>query len=170
MFKDLGIKGRVLMLALLPAMLMALALGGYFSWMQLSGMHTNLIQRGHMVVEHLTHLAAPALVRNDVLLLERLASEALEQPDVRAVSFLAADRRVLARGGPSMLNPEPIGDTSLPALHSGNDATRFLVPVFGACYTNNTGAAIDNGRYLVGQLYGGTTSCEFSRSSSPRAS
>src|SRR5690606_4070656 len=47
------------------------------------------------------------------------------------VSFLAADRQVLARGGPSMLNPEPIGDTSLPALHSGNDATRFLVPVFG---------------------------------------
>lgn len=31
---DLGIKGRVLLLTLLPTSLLALVLGGYFTWMQ----------------------------------------------------------------------------------------------------------------------------------------
>ena len=61
MFKDLGIKGRVLLLTLLPTSLLALVLGGYFTWVQLSGLQTQLLQRGEMLVEHLAPLAAPAL-------------------------------------------------------------------------------------------------------------
>lgn len=37
-FKDLGIKGRVLLLTLLPTSLLAMVLGGYFTWVQLSDM------------------------------------------------------------------------------------------------------------------------------------
>ncbi len=130
MFKELGIRGRVLLLTLLPASLLALVLGGYFTGMQLFGMHAELLQRGQMTVEQLAPLSAAALAGNDEAQLRRVASQALDQPDVRAVAFLSADRQRLAHAGPSMLNPEPLGDSSLPSLHSGNDATRYRLPVF----------------------------------------
>jgi hypothetical protein len=59
-FKDLGIKSRVLMLTLLPTSLLALVLGGYFTWAQLSDLQAELLQRGQMIAEQLAPLAAPA--------------------------------------------------------------------------------------------------------------
>ena len=130
-FKELGIKGRVLLLTLLPTSLLALVLGGYFTWMQLAELRAQLQQRGELVVQQLAPLAAPALGSNDAKLLERLAQEALNQADVRAVSFLSSERQVLAQAGPSMLSPPPQSDGSPLVQSSGQDATRFLLPVYG---------------------------------------
>jgi two-component system, NarL family, sensor histidine kinase BarA len=128
--KGLGIKGRVLMLTLLPTSLLALVLGGYFTWVQLSGLQTQLLQRGEMISEQLAPLAAPALKRGDALLLQRIAQQTLEQPDVRAVSFLALELTPLAHAGPGMLNSMPASSTpSAVTFNSNNDATRFLLPV-----------------------------------------
>ena len=131
MLKKLGIKGRVLLLTLLPTSLMALILGGYFTWMQQSDLQTQLMQRGEMIAEQLAPLVAPAMGRKDNELLERIATQSLETPDVRAVTFLAADRTPVAHAGPTMLNPAPLGNGSKMLRHSGNDATRYLLPVFG---------------------------------------
>ena len=131
MFKDLGLKGRLLLLSLVPTGLMALMLGSYFSWMQLQALEQHLLQRGEMIIEQLAPLSAAALSRRDVVVLNRIAVDALEQPDVRSVSFLASDRQRLAHAGPKMINPEPIGDLSLLTQLTANDATRFLLPVFG---------------------------------------
>jgi two-component system sensor histidine kinase BarA len=90
--KKLGIKGRVLLLTLLPTSLMALVLGGYFTWMQQSDLQTQLMQRGEMIAEQLAPLVAPAMGHGNTDLLERIATQSLEQPDVRAVTFLAPDR------------------------------------------------------------------------------
>ncbi|MFD2883031.1 hypothetical protein ACFS4T_09175 [Pseudomonas lini] len=89
MLKKLGIKGRVLLLTLLPTTLMALVLGGYFTWMQQSDLQSQLMQRGEMITEQLAPLVAPAMGRKDNELLERIATQFLEQTDVRAVTFLA---------------------------------------------------------------------------------
>ncbi|PAU52069.1 hybrid sensor histidine kinase/response regulator [Pseudomonas sp. PIC25] len=131
MFKDLGIKGRVLMLTLLPTSLLALVLGGYFTWVQLSDLQAQLLQRGEMIVEQLAPLAAPALAHGDNRVLQRIAADALEQPDVRAVSFLTPERQRLAHAGPNMLNDTPSGDSSRLLMRSVQDATRFLLPVYG---------------------------------------
>ncbi len=131
MLKDLGIKGRVLLLTLLPTSLLALVLGGYFTWMQLADLRNQLLQRGELVVQHLAPLAAPALAGGDGKQLKRLAEEALNQQDVRAVGFLSADRQRLAHAGPEMLNPAPQTTVEPMATSSGEDATRFLMPVFG---------------------------------------
>ena len=131
MLKKLGIKGRVLLLTLLPTSLMALVLGGYFTWMQQSDLQTQLLQRGEMIAEQLAPLVAPALSSNNADLLERIATQSLEQTDVRAVTFLSADRTVLAHAGPTMLNLPPISRNSHMAQRTGNDATRYLLPVFG---------------------------------------
>lgn len=104
MLRRMGIKGRVLLLTLLPTSLMALLLGGYFTWMQLSELQSQLLQRGEMIAEQLAPLVAPALSSKNADLLERIATQSLEQPDVRAVSFLAPDRSSMAHAGPTMLN------------------------------------------------------------------
>jgi len=129
--KKLGIKGRVLLLTLLPTSLMALVLGGYFTWMQLSDLQTQLLQRGEMIAEQLASLVAPAMGNHNTQMLERIATQALEQQDVRAVSLLAPDRSLLAHAGPSMLNPPPAGNSSHMMQRSGSDATRYQLPVFG---------------------------------------
>ncbi|SDZ01638.1 response regulator [Pseudomonas sp. NFIX28] len=131
MLKKLGIKGRVLLLTLLPTSLMALVLGGYFTWMQQSDLQTQLLHRGEMIAEQLAPLVAPALAHQDTSLLERIATQSLEQQDVRAVTFLAPDRTPLAHAGPSMLNQAPTGNGSQMLQRTGSDATRYLLPVFG---------------------------------------
>ncbi|WIE49028.1 response regulator [Pseudomonas sp. GM17] len=131
MLKKLGIKGRVLLLTLLPTSLMALVLGGYFTWMQQSDLQTQLLQRGEMIAEQLAPLVAPALAHKNSALLERIATQSLEQQDVRAVTFLAPDRTPLAHAGPSMLNQAPTGNGSQMLQRTGSDATRYLLPVFG---------------------------------------
>ncbi|WP_409283212.1 response regulator [Pseudomonas protegens] len=131
MLKKLGIKGRVLLLTLLPTSLMALVLGGYFTWMQLSELQAQLLQRGEMIAEQLASLVAPAMGNHNAPMLERIATQALEQQDVRAVSFLAPDRTLVAHAGPSMLNPPPSGNGTQMMQRSGNDATRYQLPVFG---------------------------------------
>lgn len=128
MLDRLGIRSRVLLLALLPAGLMALVL----TWLQQNDLRTQLLQRGKMIAEQLAPLAAPAMARLAPAQLERIAAQTLEQADVRAVAFLAPDRTRLAHAGPSMLNLPPSGGTGTQLLQrSGNDATRYLMPVFG---------------------------------------
>ena len=77
--KDLGIRGRVLMLTLLPSTLLAVVLGAYFTWMQLSEMRHQLDERGQLIAEQLAPLAAPAmnLLRQR---LQRILTQVLDQP------------------------------------------------------------------------------------------
>ena len=151
MLDRLGIRSRVLLLALLPASLMALVLGSYFTWLQQNELRTQLLQRGKMIAEQLAPLAAPAMARLAPEQLERIAAQALEQSDVRAVAFLAADRTRLAHAGPSMLNQPPSGGTGTQLLQrTGNDATRYLMPVFGHHRDLATDAVPNEAERLLG--------------------
>lgn len=60
MLDRLGIRSRVLLLALLPAGLMALVLGSYFTWLQQNDLRTQLLQRGKMIAEQLAPRTARA--------------------------------------------------------------------------------------------------------------
>ena len=86
MLKNLGIKGRVLLLTLLPVSLMATELGGYFTWLQQSELQSQLLQRGEMIAEQLAPLVAPAMGRHDTALLSRIATESLLRTGHRAFS------------------------------------------------------------------------------------
>ncbi|MBD8491507.1 ATP-binding protein [Pseudomonas syringae] len=131
MLTKLGIKSRVLLLTILPTSLMALVLGGYFTWMQLYELQNQLLTRGEMTTRQLVPLAAPALGQKDKAVLNRIATQTLEENDVRSVTFLDAERNVLAHAGPSMLNPAPTGQGPQLVNSTGSDATRYLLPVFG---------------------------------------
>ena len=131
MLRKVGIKGRIILLTMLPASLLAVLLGGYFTWVQQAELRSQLISRGNLLAEQLAPLVAPALANRDADRLERVAAQALEQADVRSVAFLDADRGALAHAGPSMLNPIPDSTGHRLAQRSGSDATRYLQPVFG---------------------------------------
>ena len=143
MLTNLGIKGRVLLLTLLPVTLMALVLGGYFTWLQQSELQAQLLQRGEMLAEQLAPLVAPAMGRKDTQLLERIATESLDQQDVRAVAFLDANHVPIAHAGPTMLNQAPMGNSTELLQRTDNDATRYLLPVFGR-HRNLAGEVIPN--------------------------
>ncbi|MDF3932819.1 response regulator [Pseudomonas citronellolis] len=149
MYKDLGIKGRVLLLTLLPTSLLTLVLGGYFTWVQLSDMRVQLIERGQLIAEQLAPLSAPAMAHEDRQLLERIANEALDQPDVRAVTFLNPERERLAHAGPSILTPMPSGDGSHLSQVSNLDTTHFLLPVLGH-HRSLSGAPEEDANRLLG--------------------
>lgn len=129
MFKELGLKSRILLLSLLPCSALALALGGYFTWMQLSELQAQLLQRGQMISSQLAVLAGPALSQNQSQELRQIADEALEQADVRSVRILDAQRQLRAHTGPSMLNPTPSNSPRLSVL-SNHSASRFLLPIY----------------------------------------
>ncbi len=129
MFKELGLKSRILLLSLLPSSVLAVALGGYFSWMQLSELQAQLLQRGQMISSQLAALASPALSQAQPQELRQIADEALEQADVRSVRILDAQHQLLAHTGPSMLNPAPSNSSQLSVL-SNQAASRFLLPIF----------------------------------------
>ncbi len=148
MFKDLGIKGRVLLLTLLPTSLLAMVLGGYFTWVQLSDMRAQLIERGQLIAEQLAPLAATALARKDTAVLNRIANEALDQPDVRAVTFLDARQERLAHAGPSMLTVAPAGDASHLSMSTELDTTHFLLPVLGRHHSLSGATEPDDERVL----------------------
>ena len=96
MLKDLGIKSRVLVLILLPSTVLAVALGIYFTWMQLSEMRHQLDARGQLIAEQLAPLAAPAMAQGYGKRLQRILNQVLDQPDVRAVSILDAERNLFS--------------------------------------------------------------------------
>lgn len=88
MLRDLGIKSRVLALILLPSTVLAVALGVYFTLMQLSEMRHQLDERGQLIARQLAPLAAPAMAQGYGKRLQRILNQVLDQPDVRAVSIL----------------------------------------------------------------------------------
>ena len=151
MFKDLGLKSRVLLLSLLPSSVLALALGGYFTWTQLSELQAQLLQRGQMVSSQLAVLAAPALAQNQSQVLALMADDALEQADVRSVRILNAQRELRAHAGPSMLNPAPSNSPQLSVL-SNDSASRFLLPVFAQGSANGTALGSNSVKQPLGWI------------------
>ena len=152
MFDKLGIKGRVLLLSLLPSSLLALVLGSYATWGQLSQMHSQLIERGQLTIEQLAPLSARLLAARDIPLLERLAIQSLEQPDLRAITLLDPQGVVLVHAGPRMRTAEPPRDPQQLSLLSSPSATRFLLPVYGLHRQLGGHAPVEEDNRLLGWI------------------
>src|SRR5690606_34729701 len=131
MLKDLGIKSRVVLLTLLPGTALALVLGAYFSWMQLTEMRHQLNERGKLIATQLAPLAAPAMAQGYGQRLQRILNQVLDQPDVRAVTVLDIERNLLAHAGPNMITPPPPADPEALTQVSNLDTSRILLPILG---------------------------------------
>ena len=131
---EIGIKTRLLLMTLIPSGLLALALGGYFSWQHLRVLDQQLLERGLMTVEHLQRPAASALLDGEPARLRPLISSVLDHSDVRAVSLYNDKMRRLEHSGPQMRPAERTVPGQLGAgtglqVQSGPSSSRFMLPL-----------------------------------------
>ena len=122
-------------MTLVPTGLMALALGGYFSWQQMREAEQQLLQRGLMTVEYLQRPAAEALLGGEVERFGLLLEAALNHTDVRSLSLHDADMRPLQHRGPQM-HPagEPLTGLTITAgtglqIQRSKHSSRFIMPL-----------------------------------------
>src|SRR6185312_8134138 len=99
-----GLKTLIISTALVPSLLIAIALGSYLSHSRLQDLDRLLEQRGHATALQLANAARVSLQNHDVAALQQLASLALEEPGVDAVTIFDAERHPLAHAGPQLQN------------------------------------------------------------------
>lgn len=144
----MGIKARLLLMTLLPTGLMALILGGYFTWQQIDEVDQQLLQRGLMTVEHLQRPAADALLSGDTNRFALLLTAALNHTDVRALTLFDADMQQLEHRGPVMLQAgKQLTGTELAAgtglqIQRG-ESSRFTMPLLASTELPNRRARPD---------------------------
>lgn len=123
-----GLKTLIISTALVPSLLIAIALGIYLSHSRLQDLDRLLEQRGRATALQLANTARQALQNNDDGALYQLAALALEEPGVDAVTIFDADRNPRAHAGP------PIDMTAIDFAQTGHsiertDSLRFVQPL-----------------------------------------
>lgn len=124
--KNLGIKGRVLLLTLLPVSLMASVLGGYFTWLQQSELQSQLLQRGEMIAARCA-AGAPAMGRPLTPHCWPVSPRIPRAAGRSAVAFLNANHEPLAHAGRSCSIRHRWAAAHL-QQRTDYDATRYLLP------------------------------------------
>ncbi len=102
MLTNLGIKGRVLLLTLVPSGVFATVLGAWFCYSQLNDLQQQLLQRGELILNQLSLISGRHIYKGEIEELTLIAREAIELKDVRSIRFTAAPDKVLVHSGPLM--------------------------------------------------------------------
>lgn len=126
-------RGRLLLVALLPAFLLLTLLPCYLQPQWLDQLERHLTAKAAGLAPALRHAAAQPLAKADRSALETLAQELLEDPEIAAVSITAPDADLAIRLGRSEPS-EPTLRTQLFQLMVGADfplAFRIAVPAPG---------------------------------------
>lgn len=129
-----SIRRRVLLLALLPATLLALSLGYFFTMSRITDLDQALRTRGMAIARHLGPASEYDVFSGNQQILQRLADSAGSEPDVIAVSILNHNGRLLASNGLAQNNPYDGSQRNADNL-TGSDtmvtvATRFNSLIF----------------------------------------
>lgn len=132
MFHSLGIHARLLLLALLPGSLIALLLGLFFVLHQTDALHTQLEQRGQLMLTHLTPLLAAPLDARQLPALEQQLERTLALEDVRSVRLLDAAGRPLLHAGPRLDHAMPTLDAQRMTIDVRPASSCFVLPIHRA--------------------------------------
>jgi len=130
--RNRGLKTLIISTALIPSLLIALALGFYINASRLQDLSTLLNERGKAASTQLAAAARPALRSHDMNTLQELAALGLEESGVRSITLLDGDRHPVAHAGPQM---QDFGIDALDrndALISRAGEMRFVQPVLPA--------------------------------------
>ncbi len=153
MLNHLGIRNRILVLALLPGTLLALVLGSYFTRTQLLDMQAQLQARGELIARQLAPLLAPPLQQDQPRKLQLILNDTLGLPDVRSVILLSPEHSLKAHAGPAMLAPPPPDNPQGASHITGPESTRFRIPLLGQhLYQEQEDSDGHSGARLLGWL------------------
>lgn len=111
--KSWSIKRYILLLALLPGIIVSLALGSYFIFSHSHDLDRLLENRGLAIAKQLAPTCEYGVMSGNMGILQNIATSMLEEKDVRAVTIFNQDMNTLAHAGPKMLSERSLG----PALH-----------------------------------------------------
>ena len=135
MIKEWSIRNRILSLAMFPAMLLAMLLGGFFIQGQMNDLDRELTQRGLMMARQMAQICEYGFIQKDEAILQRIINGALEERDVRAVNIYDQDLQILTHTGPQMfkegLSNTEVMDNELHLVRTP-ESIRVKAPVFRA--------------------------------------
>lgn len=129
--KQWGIKGRVLFLALVPALVIAAGLTFYDISTRIKDIDQALNERGFAIVRQMAPAAEYGVFSGNHDVLARLAQSALQEADVTAVTIISGDGRTLAVSGHTLAAPSNSETTSpKSAVIENGNVLIFSAPIF----------------------------------------
>lgn len=108
MVNEWGIKSRVLFLTLVPTIIISLLLSAYFTSTRIQDLEKALRDRGYAIALQLAPASEYGVFSGNCHTLQRLANDALSEPEVRSVSVFNKDGRLLAHAGHEHQTPTNI--------------------------------------------------------------
>ena len=124
--KNIGIKKRLLLLALLPGTVIALVLFGYFTRGQLELVEQSLNERGLTIARQLAPASEYGFVTGNQDLLAQLSTVLLEQPDIAGISITDTHNRPhFMMGTLTQKRTLPVADTR-EAIQCGSNADELI--------------------------------------------
>lgn len=131
--KNWSIQNRILLLALLPGILVALVVGTFFTVERSKDLDSLLDQRAITIAKHLAPSSEYGVATGNKGILQNIANNSLEELDVRSVTIFNQNLTELAHAGPRMQssrkNSYELLDDQLSILHS-DDTVRVKAPIY----------------------------------------
>lgn len=93
-----------MLLALVPVLLVSTVLGAFFITERFRDLDDLLDQRALAMAKQLAPVCEYGVMTGNNAILQNIANNMLEEPDVRSVTIMNQDRQALAHAGPRMLN------------------------------------------------------------------
>lgn len=103
--REWGIKTRVLFLTLVPTITISILLSAYFTSTRLQDLEKALRNRGYAISLQLAPASEYGVFSGNTHTLQRIANDALSEPEVRSVSIFNKDGRLLAHSGHEQETP-----------------------------------------------------------------
>lgn len=103
--REWGIRTRVLFLTLVPTITISVLLSAYFTSTRLQDLEKALRNRGYAIALQLAPASEYGVFSGNTHTLQRIANDALSEPEVRSVSIFNKDGRLLAHSGHEQQTP-----------------------------------------------------------------
>lgn len=131
--KNWSLKHRIIIMGLLPGVIVAVALGGYFGIQRFNDLNDLLDQRALAMTKQLASISEWGVATGNGGFLQNIATNMLEERDVRAVTLYDRDRKEMTHAGPKMMEDFiPGTGLSLGKLHIRHTSTtvRVKTPIY----------------------------------------
>lgn len=131
--KNWPLQNRILLLALLPGILVALVVGTFFTIERSKDLDSLLDQRAITIAKHLAPSSEYGVTTGNKGILQNIANNTLEELDVRSVTIFNQNLTELAHSGPRMQssrqNSYELITDQVSILHT-DDSVRVKAPIY----------------------------------------
>ena len=131
--KNWSLKHRIIVMGLLPGLIVAVALGGYFGLQRFHDLNDLLDQRALAMAKQLAPVCEYGVTIGNIGILQNIATDMLEERDVRSVTIYNQDMDKLAHAGPKMmedyLSGTEFNHNKLHLMHTSG-SVRVKTPIY----------------------------------------